>query len=67
MNDLNFYGSHMKEITNDYDALVMALRLAITAQTDDDAQKAVDLAIGFAANLSEIEVARAKAEAGASE
>ncbi len=57
----------MKEITNDYDALVMALRLAITAQTDDDAQKAVDLAIGFAANLSEIEVARAKAEAGASE
>ena len=67
MNDSNFYGSHMKKVTNDYEALVMALRLAITAQTDDDAQKAVDLAIGFAANLSEIEVARAKAEAGASE
>ena len=51
-------------IENDYDALVMALRLAITAPTDDDAQKAVDLAIGFAANLSEFDVARAKKEAG---
>ena len=51
-------------IENDYDALVTALRLAITAPNDDAAQKAVDLAIGFAANLSEFDVARAKKEAG---
>ncbi len=50
-------------IDNDYDALVFALRLAISAPDDDDAQKAVDLAIGFAANLSEFEVARASKEA----
>ena len=51
-------------IDNDYEALVMALRLAITAPNDDAAQKAVDLAIGFAQNLSEFDVARAKKEAG---
>ena len=51
-------------IVNDYDALVIALRLAITAPNDDAAQKAVDLAIGFAENLSEFDVARAKKEAG---
>ena len=51
-------------IVNDYDALVTALRLAITAPNDDAAQKAVDLAIGFAENLSEFDVARAKKEAG---
>ena len=51
-------------IDNDYEALVMALRLAITAPDEDAVQKAVDLAIRFAENLSEFDVARAKKEAG---
>ena len=51
-------------IDNDYEALVMALRLAISAPDEDAAQKAVDLAIRFAENLSEFEVARAQKQAG---
>ena len=51
-------------IDNDYEALVMALRLAISAPDEAAAQKAVDLAIRFAENLSEFEVARAQKQAG---
>ena len=54
----------MKKPTNDYEALVAALRLAISAESDDQFNRAVALAEDFAAGLTEIEVARAKAEAG---
>tara|TARA_B100000519_G_C13879371_1_gene267518 strand:+ start:374 stop:550 length:177 start_codon:yes stop_codon:yes gene_type:complete len=53
----------MKKPTSDYEALVSALRLAITSTTDDQFQRAVKLAEDFASSLSEIEVQRAKAEA----
>ena len=53
----------MKKPTSDYEALVSALRLAITSTTDDQFQRAVKLAEDFASGLSEIEVQRAKAEA----
>ena len=54
----------MNKLANDYEALVAALRLAISADTDERFQRAVALAEDFAAGLSEVEVARAKAEAG---
>ena len=47
-----------------YEALVAALRLAISADTDDQFERAVALAEDFAAGLTEIDVARAKVEAG---
>ena len=53
----------MNAPANTYEALVAALRLAISADTDDQFQRAVALAEDFAAGLTEIEVARAKAEA----
>lgn len=52
----------MNKPTNNYEALVAALRFAISADTDERFQRAVALAEDFAAGLSEIEVARAKAE-----
>ena len=53
--------------TNNYEALVLALRLAIEAlawETPDEAKAAhcVEMAAGFASNLSESEVERAKKE-----
>ena len=51
------------EIKNDYDALVEALRLAVTASDDDKSQECVEIAESIAANLTELEVARAKKEA----
>tara|TARA_R100000808_G_scaffold14373_1_gene34004 strand:+ start:1586 stop:1759 length:174 start_codon:yes stop_codon:yes gene_type:complete len=54
----------MDKPANNYEALVAALRLAISAESDDQFERAVALAEDFAAGLTEIEVARAKAEAG---
>ena len=51
-------------LTSNYEALVSALRLAITADTDDQFERAVGLAEYFSAGLTENEVERAKAEAG---
>ena len=49
--------------STDCDALVLALRLAITAPTESQAQQCVAMAETIAARLSEIEVQRAKKEA----
>ena len=46
-----------------YDALVLALRLAVSASTDEKAQECVAMAEELAATLSEFEVERAKREA----
>ena len=48
--------------SNEYNALVSALTLAITAPDDDKAAQCVEIAEQIAANLSEIEVERAKRE-----
>ena len=53
----------MNTPTNDYEALVLALRLAITAPSEAKAAECVAMAEGIAANLSELEVERAKKEA----
>jgi len=42
---------------------VLALRLSITADTDEQFNRALIMAEGFAARLTDIEVARAKKEA----
>ena len=52
-----------EQITSLYDALVGALTLAITAPTDEKAQKAAELAECFAGGLSRHEVERAKKQA----
>ena len=49
--------------TNHYEALVLALTLAINAPNDVKAQKCVDMAESIAANLSELDVERAKKQA----
>jgi hypothetical protein len=51
------------EIENNYQALVQALVLAITAPTEEQAQRAAGLAEEFAAGLDEVTVERAKKEA----
>jgi hypothetical protein len=54
----------MDEPKNNYEALVLALRLALTAKEDDPRKdECVAMAEEFAQNFSEIEVARAKKEA----
>ena len=53
------------KIDNLYDALVLALKLAISAPTEEQSQRAFTHAQSFADNLSEIEVERAKKEAQA--
>tara|TARA_B100000700_G_C14933522_1_gene803093 strand:- start:261 stop:452 length:192 start_codon:yes stop_codon:yes gene_type:complete len=53
------------KIDNLYDALVLALKLAISAPTEEQSQRALADAQLFAGNLSEIEVNRAKKEAQA--
>ena len=53
------------KIDNDYDALVLALKLAISAPTEEQAQRALADAQLIADNLSEIEVERAKKDAEA--
>ena len=52
----------MTEPKNNYEALVLALRLAIDAPTEEQAQRAVQMAEDFASSLSELEVERAKKE-----
>ena len=52
----------MNKPTNDFEALVLALRLSITADTDEQFNRALEMAEGFAARLTDIEVARAKKE-----
>lgn len=53
----------MTKPTSDYEALVLALQLAITAPTEERAAECVSMAEDLAANLTELEVARAKKEA----
>ena len=52
----------MKKPESPFDALVTALELAVTAPTEEKAQQCVEIAEQIAANLSEIEVERAKRE-----
>tara|TARA_Y100001963_G_C6641604_1_gene381253 strand:- start:101 stop:292 length:192 start_codon:yes stop_codon:yes gene_type:complete len=53
----------MNEPSNDYEALVLALTLSITAPTEEKSKQCVDMAEELAMNLSEIEIQRAKREA----
>ena len=53
----------MNEPTNDYEALVLALTLSITAPTEEKSKQCVSMAQELATKLSEIEVERAKREA----
>ena len=53
----------MSKPKNHYEALVLALKLSITADTDEQFNRALEMAEGFAAKLTDIEVARAKKEA----
>ena len=50
-------------LSNQYNALVSALTLAITAPDDAKATQCVEIAEQIAANMSEIEVERAKKQA----
>jgi len=62
----NLKGKNMQNsthITNDYDALVLALRLAINAPDDEASKKCIYIAEGIAHNLNESEVSKAKIEA----
>lgn len=51
----------MTEPKNDFEAVVLALKLAITAPDDERADECVKIAEGF--GLSEFEIERAKKEA----
>ena len=53
----------MNTPTNDYDALVLALKLAITADTDEKASACVGMAEEIAARLTSDQIDRAKIEA----
>jgi hypothetical protein len=53
----------MNKPKNHYEALVLALRLSVTAPTEELSAVGVIMAEGFAARLTDIEVARAKKEA----
>ena len=53
----------MEPPDNDYDALVLALRLAINAPDDDRAQECATMAEEIDLRLSEFDVERAKKEA----
>lgn len=48
---------------SDYDALVFALTLAVTAPSDEKAEECARMAGMFAASLDEVSIARAKREA----
>ena len=49
--------------TNDYEALILALTLAINAPDDEKAQQCIVMAESISANLSELDVERAKKQA----
>ena len=53
----------MTEPKNNYEALVLALRLAIDAPTEEQAEKATKMAEEFASTLNEFDIDRAKKEA----
>jgi|GEM_PF-1964711 len=53
----------MSKPKNHYEALVLALRLSVTARTEELSAVGVIMAESFAAKLTDIEVARAKKEA----
>ena len=53
----------MSKPKNHYEALVLALRLSVTAPTEELSAVGVIMAESFAAKLTDIEVARAKKEA----
>ena len=53
----------MSKPKNHYEALVLALRLSVTAPTEELSAVGVIMADSFAAKLTDIEVARAKKEA----
>lgn len=55
----------MSEPTNHVEALTLALYLAITAPTDEQADKAIAMAETLAAGMSEIDVKRAQRAAQA--
>ena len=54
---------HPMKITNDYDACIKALALAIVANSEQRAQDAFKLAEHFAAAITPVELESAKAEA----
>ena len=56
-------GGDMEQIANDYDALVMALALALTAPSDEKAMEVAAQAELVARSLTPEDVTRAKAEA----
>tara|TARA_R100001460_G_scaffold2629_3_gene8414 strand:+ start:3756 stop:3926 length:171 start_codon:yes stop_codon:yes gene_type:complete len=47
-------------INNDFEALVLAFKLAITAPTKEKSKQATDLALSIASNMSELDIVRAK-------
>ena len=53
----------MSKPKNHYEALALALRLSVTARTEELSAVGVIMAESFAAKLTDIEVARAKKEA----
>ena len=60
----NIGGKAMKaKPKNDYEALVLALRLAVTAPTEEKSKQCLAMAEEFASKLNDLEVARAKREA----
>jgi predicted ArsR family transcriptional regulator len=56
-------GGDMEQIANDYDALVTALALALTAPSDEKAMEVAAQAELVARSLTPEDVTRAKAEA----
>jgi hypothetical protein len=54
-----------KEPENDYEALVLALTLAVTAPTDQDADRCVKMGQLIAAKLTAEQIVAAQAEASA--
>ena len=50
-------------IDNDYDGLVQALVLSITAQTDEQVERVTPMVHDFAAKFDEVTIERAKKEA----
>jgi len=50
-------------IDNDYEALVQALALSLTAQTDEQMERVTPMLHDFAAKFDEVTVERAKKEA----
>ena len=54
--------TNLQALTNDIEALTLALRLALTAPTDEQSQKAVKLANQLSSSLTKEQVDEVKAE-----